>query len=793
MKKVKQKMLLLVMLTMAATVFSQIPTVITYNVGAGSCIYSDSSNNGYTFTNSMVVAPPSLGTITVNPVGGSFIYCAPGGMVGTDTAVIYGCVTNGIILFPVCDTFTVIFNIQSGNCTFTVSLVQDTAICIGGNRHYTAVATGGTASYTYLWSDGTTSSGACELNPGLGTCVTVTDANGCIGTACSNVNGCGITVALNDSTMCMGPLPGISGFIAGGTPPYSYVIWNALTNTILVSGTTVTGQIQDVCNLTPGTYCADVTDSLGCFATQCYTIQGAGGCYFTYVNGPFFGSITQFTSYNDSAYTAVSWLWSFGDGTGSSAQNPSHSYATGGYYLVSMNVYYSNGDSCFYSEYIWANDSMNTIACQAYFYSYIDSANSNTFHFVDYSAYNPSAWYWDFGDGNSSTLQNPSHTYNTTGNWNVCLTITSANGCTATYCSQLSNVPVQDLEAYLFHQTSISPGFPVWVYLDYYNAGTILVNGTVTYRYPAGTTVNATSLVPVAHDVANRLLTFNVGNIIPGTSGSIMIDLDASASLVIGSLAEDTMWVNPIAGDISPANNVSVVIDSVSGSWDPNDKAVSPKGEGAHGVVPVSTNELSYRIRFQNTGNAPAQTVQIRDAISNNIDLTTVTVTDASHAHTTEIIGSELVVTFANINLPDSGADYAASQGYVYVRAKLKPGLTTGTQIFNTAEIYFDFNAPVVTNTVETTLGGFVSGINAITNFEFAMFPNPANNSFSLNGEFERGAVYELMNQLGQTVLNGEINSNTTAINLENLSNGVYLVKITSGGKFGVQRLVVAR
>ncbi len=774
---------MIALIIISATGFSQIPNTIVYNVAAGSCMISDSSPNNYVMTNAYVVTPPTLGTITVAPVGGMFTYCAPGGMVGSDTARIYGCVTNDSITL-ICDTFTVIFNFQS-SCTFAIGLVQDSLmICPGGNRGYTVVYNVvGTGPFSYLWSDGSTASSACELNPGQGTCVTATDANGCIGTACSSNNGCQLNLVFNPG-ICGSALPSVEAMATGGTGPYTY-IWDDSTTTSVR------------CNLQPGTYCVYVVDANGCSAYGCYTVQGIGGCYFTYNQNSILTGTVDFYSGSDSAYTPVSWLWSFGDGTGDNTANPSHAYGTnpgGGYYYVTMNVYYSNGDSCSYSDYVYvAGDSLNNIGCQAYFYYYIDSANNSMFQFVDYSAYNPVTWSWNFGDGTSSTLQNPTHNYNSLGTWTVCLTTTDANGCSSNYCEQLSNVPVQDLEAYLFHQTTVTPGFPVWVYLDYYNSGTVLMNGTVQYRYPAGTSVNATSVVPASHDVANRLLTFNFSGLLPGTSDYIYVDLQASTTLTLGSIAEDTMWVNPITGDITPANNVSFVNDSVVASWDPNDKAVSPKGMGDNGNVPLSTNELSYRIRFQNTGNASAQIVAIRDAISNNIDLTTVKVTGASHEHTTQIIGNELVVTFANINLPDSGSNYIASQGFIDIHAKLKPGLSNGTQILNTADIYFDFNSPVITNTVVTTLGSTVSGIGSIANFDFAIMPNPASNQISLRGEFERGSVYELMNQLGQVVLSGQVNSSNTTVNIADLSSGVYLVKIKSGEKTGMRKLMVAK
>lgn len=781
MKPIKTLLLLAGVLLFAVKGYSQYPLSFQFQVHMNEC-YTDSSvtPNGYSLDSVYVIQAPLNGTLTNSPQ--PFTYCPNQNFVGVDSAVVFACVSNAGFLIS-CDTVTLVFLVDY-YCNVQLTVQQNNnVVCPGGNRGYEALVTGGTPPYSYVWSDGANTITDCEMSPGQNLCLTVTDATGCTANACNNTNGCNLVVTVTESPNGCG-LTGTSltATVTGGTAPYSYY-WsnNATTATI--------------CNLTPGTYFLSVVDALGCVTAATYTIQGTGSCYFSYSNTPIGNTEYQFNPGFDSSYIATSIVWSFGDGTTSTQPNPSHIYNVPGNYYVIMYVYYSNGDSCSYSQSIFVlGDSTNYLQCQANFYYYMDSSQSGTYHFADYSSYNPISWDWDFGDGTpASTDQNPTHTFQTQDNWNVCLTTTDANGCISTTCQQVSTIPTQDMVTYLYHQTTTTPGFPIWVYLGYYNAGTVTVSGTITYRYPAGTTVNSTSQVPVAHDVANRLLTFSYNNAIPGTSDYVYIDLTASPSLQLGALSEDTAWVNPVAGDVTPENNIALVVDSVTGSWDPNDKAVSPKGVGSHGIVPISTSRLSYRIRFQNTGTAPAHDVVIRDVIDANIDLSSVKVTGASHAHTVEVIGSQLVVTFANINLPDSGADYEASQGYIDVIVQLKPNLTLGTQVFNTAGIYFDFNEPVITNTVVNTLGDFVSGINSLPVFEFAMIPNPASSQVILRGEFDKGAGYELMNQLGQVVNAGVITANTTTVNVADLTSGIYLVRVKSGDKAAVQKLVIAR
>lgn len=774
MKQLKNILLLIGLFSLSYVSMAQTP--FAFNVNKNECFTYATTPNTYVLDSVRMITAPSHGTLSDTPA--PFTYCPDSNFVGTDTAQVYACVMNaGVVLG--CGNFTLTFNVQQ-ICSLQVALVEDSAICIGGNRHFSAVTTNGVSPYTYHWADNTNLNGACEINPGQGNCVTVSDGTGCEANACSNVNGCNLACTI---------IYGISGTpgslvanVSGGTQPYSFVWNNGATDSYLF-------------NLASGTYCLTVTDATNCTATACYSILTNGGCYFTYSGTPVNAAVIGFQASNDSNYTAVSWYWDFGDGTTDTGATPIHTYSGSGYYHVSLLTLYTGGDSCMFSDYVYiVNDSLNYPYCQAYFYPAVDNVDTSIFHFTNASVYNITSWRWDFGDNTIDTVNlDPVHNYNAIGRWNVCLTISTANGCSSTYCQEVTNIRVQDVAANVYHLSSITPGFPLNAYLEYHNSGTVVMSGTLVYNYPSGTTYVGADVPPAAHDVTNRLLTFNYSNLVPGTSRCITVNLTVGVSVPMGSVPNDTLWIFPIIGDPTPEDNISVIFDTVVNAWDPNDKAVAPKGEGSPGIVPINTKQLSYHIRFQNTGTAPAQTVQIRDAMNNNIDLTSIRVTNASHAHTTEIIGNELVVTFANINLPDSGADYKASQGFIDVHVKLKPGLAIGTQIFNTANIYFDFNAPVVTNTVVTTLGSVISGIESPVKFEFAVMPNPANSQVLLRGDFEKASAYELINQLGQVVLSGPITSANPAINVSNLNSGIYLMRVKSGTQAGVQRLMIAR
>ncbi|MBP6731180.1 MAG: T9SS type A sorting domain-containing protein [Chitinophagales bacterium] len=188
---------------------------------------------------------------------------------------------------------------------------------------------------------------------------------------------------------------------------------------------------------------------------------------------------------------------------------------------------------------------------------------------------------------------------------------------------------------------------------------------------------------------------FGLFNISTAINCSFKIDSFATP----GSQACFTVTTTPSAGDYNPANNSAQYCFTIVNSLDPNDKAVSPAVN-----IDTLSGWLTYLVRFQNTGTASALNVYIKDTLDNALDPATFQLLAYSHQNVTQLKGNIVTFNFPNIDLPDSNTNEALSHGYVQYKVKLKPGRTIGSQVKNTAFIYFDLNPAVVTNTVTNTI-----------------------------------------------------------------------------------------
>jgi uncharacterized repeat protein (TIGR01451 family) len=335
----------------------------------------------------------------------------------------------------------------------------------------------------------------------------------------------------------------------------------------------------------------------------------------------------------------------------------------------------------------------------------------------------------------------------------------------------------------------LRPGYDTKYVITYKNVGTTQPEGTIKFVKPTWLTFLNSS--PTPNNIEGDTLTWTYSALNWLESRSIEINVNVPATTPLGTKVTTTTTIQLKAGkDVFPQNNLSKETNKVFGSFDPNDKEVSPKIYDTKAFE--AKTPLTYTIRFQNTGNYPAERVRILDSLDARLDVGTIQVLNASHPYSYSLRGNGIVeFAFNNIHLPDSANNPLASHGFVQFSVLPKPTFQLGESISNKAYIYFDYNAPILTNTVKSKLAFPVATqIPDKSLLSFPIFPNPNNGFFQidLSASDETAAttlsIYQPDGKIvqQQTVQLGQKNT----IDASRLTAGIYWLSVVT--KKGIWR-----
>jgi thermitase len=165
-------------------------------------------------------------------------------------------------------------------------------------------------------------------------------------------------------------------------------------------------------------------------STSSGIVAGAGGCPTAgFTASPESGTAPLTVHFTEvSSGTIDSRLWSFGDGITTTLINPTHVYSQTGLYTVSLQVAGPGGsDSLMRVAYITVTEPLSPPVAAFDAAPRVGKAPL-TVNFADHSTGNIANWLWQFGDGLTSTLQTPTHTYQLTGAFSVTLSVTGPGG-----------------------------------------------------------------------------------------------------------------------------------------------------------------------------------------------------------------------------------------------------------------------------------------------------------------------------------------------------------------------------
>lgn len=334
---------------------------------------------------------------------------------------------------------------------------------------------------------------------------------------------------------------------------------------------------------------------------------------------------------------------------------------------------------------------------------------------------------------------------------------------------------INDLSVTLIPTSSARPDQNASYMLTVSNTGTSVIDqATVTISFDDNRLDFVSAAVPAT--TAGNTLTITLANIMPFShvQNEFIFYVLPPEINIGGEILAYTASVSMGVQDADMDNNTSVLNQIVVNSLDPNDITVH---EGPQIYVNQAGDYLTYTIRFQNTGSAEAMTIKLENQLHEMLDADTFEPIMASHDFTVERTANALLFTFEDINLPNSTVDEPGSHGYVTYKVRPVEEIGLNDVVVNTANIYFDSNAVIPTNTVTTVVIENL-GIEDNTVSNIFLYPNPVNDKLHISlkeGNVLSSAIVDINGRTIKTV-----KGNHSVIDTAGLASGLYLVQVTT-------------
>ncbi len=534
-------------------------------------------------------------------------------------------------------------------------------------------------------------------------------------------------------------------------------------------------------------------------------------CAAIFLASPDSNNTSLINFFDQSLGNPTSWVWDFGDGSTSNLQNPNHTYTTNGSYNVTLSI---SSSSC--SDSTSQTIIIGTVnpTCAAAFYFYPDSLNQNTIDFFDYSVGNPTSWAWDFGDGSSSTIQNPSHTYAANGTYTVTLSISSANcsnsisqtviiGTTSSCQAAFTSNPDSNVANTIIFTNQSTGNINSWNWS--FGDSTSSTSQNPSHTYANAGTYSVTLMIYGAQNCQSIVTNSITVGVIPTTytiSGTVMAGSNIVSNANV-SLFNTTSNAYVSSTNVTP-NGAYTFANVATGSYKVLATIVDSTGTTSQSYAPtyygdvlfwstastvnVNSNQNLGAINLIalpavpggngsisgniGTGSKAASENVIVNLLDNNLDLLATTKTDANGDY-----------SFTNLA-------YNTYKIWVEVAGKVTTPISVTLDADNSSSDNNDFIEKNGTITPKAT-----SINNTVASSDINIYPNPVQNvlNIDINVNNTGNYTFNIYSITGQLITVEQINissgDNLIKLNTNDLNSGSYILIISNDNNASIQKL----
>ncbi len=436
-------------------------------------------------------------------------------------------------------------------------------------------------------------------------------------------------------------------------------------------GTTSTLASPSHAYTAPGTYTVKlVVNFANCSDSATTTITVNSGPTVAFTGSPLTSCTAPLTVNFSNASTGgpgLTYLWRFGDGTTSTAANPSHTYTGTGQFPVTLIVTKTNGckDSLVKPNYVKIATAVTgqispvvAQGCAPYTVAFSSNNINSGVPIVSYS--------WNFGDGTPvSTLPNPTHTFTTPGTFTVTLTVSTGPGCFSTKTRTVNVSGTQPNASFNITPPVVCPNTPVT-----FNSTSTNTTNVIWYVYPTGGSIAGSTVYYQDSFTVNS-----------GSSGIFDIALVAQNGFCTDTIIQTVALTVSLPGAqyvpvFNCTNRKSVTFTNTSAggtsyTWKFGDGTTSTQTNPSH----LYTNYGNYTVRLI----AFSSVTGCTDSITKIIDLYPLT---AQFSASDTTICKNTSITFTAV--PDTSA---VSYTWLYGDGTTGIGQTTN-KVYTTAGLY---------------------------------------------------------------------------------------------------------